>query len=141
MHGRPGSGVNPNFLNCLGANFNFAFGNSFDFFYGGFGGLDDAIGSGLKLGIGAITAGEAASAVGGLTFIETGLGLTVFRGGLGALGVGAGTVAIAGAKGIAANVVVGNAAFISGLAVGSAADALGQTIAGNCPPEPNSGCE
>jgi len=120
------------FLDCFEANFGFAFGATNDFFFGGFTRVS-------RTGVGAITGGAVARTTGGLTvaqaaqaFARNGIG------GLPALGT-SGTIA-ATAIGTATNAALSTAALEAGIVVGSAADALGQTLAGNCtPPNPN-GC-
>jgi RHS repeat-associated protein len=119
------SGLTPlsDFAECFGNNFDFAFGVTNDFFFGGWTRL-------ARTGVGTLAGSAVAQNTGTLTLVQAARAFARNGiGGLPTLGT-AGTLGSA-ALGTALNAVASTAALEIGIGIGAAADALGQTLAGN----------
>jgi RHS repeat-associated protein len=117
------SGFSPfdNFVDCFEQNFAFSFKTTNNVFFGG---------PFRRTAFGAITAGAVAAESGGVTLAQAASAFARYGiGGLPTLGTG-GTLAAA-AINTGLNALVTAASLEAGIVVGSAADALGQTLAGN----------
>jgi RHS repeat-associated protein len=115
---------------CFSRNFKNNFDLTNDFFFGGLTRL-------TRTGIGALTSGAVARTTG-----LTNLGMAARAL---ARGTGVANLTIAGTIGSLALNTLGNGALVAaslegGIIVGSAASALGQALAGECPPEPQPKC-
>jgi RHS repeat-associated protein len=124
-NGEGGSGTSA--LGCFAGNFNFAWKSTNRYFFDGWWRIS-------RTAIGLASAGTVARALGSHTFLQAyvqhGLGGFSIRGAVPGLGY-RGT-AISVGRTVITNTITVTTALEAGITVGSAADALGQTIAGYC---------
>jgi RHS repeat-associated protein len=112
---------------CFGANFAFAFKSTAKAIF------QTAPGIALKTAGNVAAAGTVANATGGMTLGQGAAQVLVINR-IGVFGtVSAGVVARSVVATQVATTAVTTSSLLTGIAIGSAADALGQTLAGNCP--------